>query len=162
MRKIIIIIILVGLFFVCSCKQDMAFAEKGNINASRKVLIAGVTSEFKENVITEVVEKLETQDYYFKIIGLSQLDREETEQYGAIVLVGTYMAGRIDKRVTKFLQKDPNDPKVIIFYTIGSENNPPSERWEMDITVDAVTSASLPNSVEKRAEQLITLIEKRF
>lgn len=151
-----------GIFFVCGCKQDMEFAEIGDINAGRKVLIAGVTSEFKQNVITEVIEAFETQDYYLKIIGLSQLDREETEQYGAIVLVNTYMAGRIDKRVAEFLQKDPTNPKAIIFYTIGDENNPPSGRNKPDIKVDAVTSASLPNNVEKQAEQLITLIENRF
>ena len=161
MRKIIIIIF-VGLFFICSCQQDMASAEKGDIDAARKVLISGVTSEFKQNVIDKVIEMLEPQDYYFKIIGLDQLDGEETEQYGAILVVSTYAAGRMDGRVTKFLQKDPADPKVIIFYTIGDENNPPSGRAEKDIKVDAVTSASSPNSIEKRAEQLVALIEKRF
>ena len=118
MRKIIIIIF-IGLFFVCSCAQDMTSSEKGDIDATRKVLIAGVVSEFKQDVVTKVIETLEPQDYYFKIIGLNQLEKEETEQYGAILLVNTYMAGKIDRRVTKFLQKDPTNPKVIIFYTIG-------------------------------------------
>ena len=161
MRKIIIITF-IGLFFVCSCAQDMTSSEKGDIDATRKVLIAGVVSEFKQDVVTKVIETLEPQDYYFKIIGLNQLEKEETEQYGAILLVNTYMAGKIDRRVTKFLQKDPTNPKVIIFYTIGGESNSPSKKAETDIKVDAVTSASLPNSIEKQAEQLVTLIEKRF
>ena len=164
MRKIIIMIIisLMGLFFVCSCMQDMEPVEKGNIEATQKVLIAGTDSEFKQNVVNKVIETLGTQDYYFKIIGLNQLDKEETEPYGAILLINSYMAGKIDRRVTQFLQNDPTNSKVIIFYTIGDENHPPSGKAKPDTNVDAITSASLPNRIDERVDQLVTLIEERF
>ena len=164
MRKIIIMIIigLIGLLFVCSCAKDMEAFEKGDIKASKKVLIAGTDSEFKQNVVNKVIETLGTEDYYFKIIGLEQLDKEETEPYGAILLINSFMAGKMDKRVTQFLQNDPDNPKVIVFYTIGSEGTPPSGEGKPDIEVDAVTSASLPDRIDERVDQLVTLIEERF
>jgi hypothetical protein len=71
------------------------------------------------------------------------------------------MAGKIDKRASQFLQKDSTNPKVIIFYTVGSEEEKPD--WaQPDIQVDAVASASIHNHVEERAKELTTLIEKRF
>lgn len=161
MQKITIIS-LVGLFFVVGCVQDMALIEKGNVNAARKILIAGQSSEFKQDVIIKVMETLGTKEYYFKIIGLNQLDKEETEQYGVILLVNTYMAGHIDGRVTRILQDDPTNPKIIVFYTIGDENNPPPDWAKPDIKVDAVTSASLSDRVTERADQLVAFIEKRF
>ena len=164
MRKIIIIIIisLIGLLFVCSCAKDMEAFEKGNIETLQKVLIAGTDSEFKQNVVNKIIETLGTEDYYFKIIGLEQLDKEETEPYGAILLINSFMAGKMDKRVTQFLQNDPDNPKVIVFYTIGSEGTPPSGKAKPDIEVDAVTSASLPDRIDERVDQLVTLIEERF
>ena len=164
MRKIIIMIIigLMGLLFVCSCAKDMEAFEKGNIETPQKVLIAGTDSEFKQNVVNKIIETLGTEDYYFKIIGLNQLDKEETEPYGAILLISSFMAGKIDGRVTRFLQKDPTNPKVIVFYTIGSENTPPSGKVKPDIKADAITSASLPDRIDERVDQLVTLIEERF
>ena len=157
-----IIISLIGLLFVCSCAQDMEDFEKGDIEATRKVLIAGTESEFKQNVVNKVIETLGTQDYYFKIIGLNQLDKEETEPYGVILLISSFMIGKMDKQVTQFLQKDPNNPKVIVFYTTGDDDTPPSGEAKPDIEVDAITSASLPNRIDERADQLVTLIEERF
>ncbi|HUT65706.1 MAG TPA: hypothetical protein VMZ05_06105 [Spirochaetota bacterium] len=161
MRKIIIIS-LVALLFTIGCQHDMLRLEKGNLTATQRVLIAGTTSEFKQNVVTRVMEKLGTVDYYFKIIGLDQLDKEETEQYGAILLVATFAAGQIDGRVTQFLQKDTTSQKVIVFYTYGSEDAGIPDWAKPDIKVDAVTSASLPNRVEERADELVILIKNRF
>lgn len=164
MRKIIVVIIIsfIGLFLVCSCAKDMEAFEEGDIKATRKVLIAGTDSEFKQNVVNKIIETLGTEDYYFKIIGLEQLDKEETEPYGAILLISSCMAGKIDGRVTQFLQKDPTNPKVIVFYTIGDEDTPPSGKFKPDIKADAITSASMPDRVDERADQLITLIGERF
>ena len=164
MRKIIVTIIIsfIGLFFVCSCTKDMEAFEKGNIETPQKVLIAGTDSEFKQNVVNKIIETLGTKDYYFKIIGLEQLDKEETKSYGAILLISSCMAGKIDGRVTQFLQKDPTNQKVIFFYTIGDEDTPPSGKAKPDIEVDAITSASIPDRVEERADELVTLIEERF
>lgn len=158
MQKIILLS-LVGLCLLSGCGKNMPPAKIGNIDSTQKVLITGQTSKFKEKVIGKVIETLEPRGYYFEIINANKLDKEETGQYGAVLLVTTVMAGKIDKQITRFLQKDPGNPKVIVFYTMGDENHPPPE---LGIKVDAVTSASLSDRVDKRANQLITLIKDKF
>lgn len=158
----ITIISLIALFFTVGCQHQMAYLEKGNPSAERKVLIAGTASEFKQDVVKQVIKNLGTEKYYFKVIGLDQLGKEDTEQYGAILLMARFAAARLDSRVTRFLEKDPTNRKVIVFYTIGSEEAGVAKWAEPDIKVDTVTSASLPAKAKQRAGELAALIEARF
>ena len=163
MRKIL----MTGLFVLlvtAGCQDEMAYLEKGSPSAERKVLIAGSASEFKQDVVTRVVKKLGTEKYYFKIIGLDGLEQEDLSQFGAVLLVARFAAGRMDARVTQFLKKDPTNKKVIVFYTIGSDRADAvaSAQARAGIQVDAVTSASLPAQAEQRADELVSLIEARF
>ena len=151
-------IILLGSLLLLGCREDMQPFEKGNPNAARRVLIAGTTSEFRQSIVTKVIEKIGTQDCYFKITDLTSLDEEDTEQYDAILLVTALMASRIDGRITDFLQKNPANPKVIVFVTVGGD----PETTKVDIEVDAVTSASQSDRLEERADQLVILFKKRF
>jgi hypothetical protein len=160
MRKIAIIG-LVGLLCVFGCKTNMIPSEAGDPNGARRVLIAGEDTAFKRKVVAKVIEKLVTQDWHFRIIGLSQLAEQETGQYGAVLLAAGYRAGRIDERVSSFLLKNPTSPRVIVFYTRGTED--PMPDWSKpDIRVDSVSSASRDDRVELRAGQLAALIEERF
>ena len=142
------------------CASNMTPSEAGSPEAARKVLIAGETSAFKSKVVAQVIENLGTRDWYFRMIGLDRLAEQETSRYGAILLVASQRAGRMDNRVSSYLSNNPSDPKVIIFLTRGSE--PAGERVKPVMGVDAVSSASRDDGVERRAKELAALIEKRF
>jgi len=157
----IVIAGLIAVIVLFGCRTNMAPYEAGDAGNPRKVLIAGEHSEFKENVVSRVIETLGTEDWYFRIIGLDQLQEQETEQYGAILLVAAFRAGRLDERVTTYLSKDPMNPKTILFFTRGTED-PMPEKHKPDIQIDAVSSASKDTRVEKRARELVVLLEKRF
>jgi hypothetical protein len=73
-----------------------------------------------------------------------------------------YAAGRLDERVTRFLQDNPTNPKVIVFSTVGAEDSDRPEWATPDIRVDAVTSASAPDHVNRRADELVKLIKEKF
>lgn len=161
MRNIAIACV-IGLLFTAGCQDEMDYLEKGSASAQRKVLIAGTASEFKQDVVDRVIESLGTEDYYFRVIGLDRLKREDTGKYGAIILVARFAAAKLDRRVSRFLEEDPNNPKVIVFYTIGSEEAGVQDWAKPDIKVDTVTSASLPARVKERADELSALIEARF
>jgi len=119
-------------------------------------------SNFKQKVADGLVKKLGIQDYYFKITGLNQLAKENTEQYGATVLIASFEWGRIDRRVTQFLQKNPANQKVIVLYTVGAEKVGIQEWANPDRKVDAVTSASSLNRVEERVDELAVLVKAKF
>lgn len=150
-----------GVLLVLGCASNMTPSEAGSTDAARKVLIAGDSSEFKLQVVARLMENLGTRDWYFRIVGLDRLEEQETEQFGAILLVAAFRAGHLDKRVSSCLRKDPSNPKVVVFFTRGTED-PMPERVRPDIRVDAVSSASRADRVEGRAEELAALIRKRF
>jgi hypothetical protein len=152
---------LFGLFLILGCTSNMKPRESGNSDAQKKVLVAGESSAFKEEVVAKLIGTLGTTDWYFRVVGLDRLEGQETGQYGAVLLVTAFKAGRIDERVRRFLGKDPMNAKVIVFFTRGTED--PMPEWSKpDIKVDAVSSASRNDRVEERAGQLAALIRKRF
>ena len=147
--------------FSFGCVGDMKTMEKGDGNASRKVLIAGTESDFKEKVVEAVVQKLMPGEYYVKITGLGSLEQEDLSPYGAIVLIGPMMAGRIDRHITGWLKDHPSDPRAIVFYTRGSDD--PQPEWaKPKLGVDAVSGASVDSRVDQHTEELVSLIGKRF
>jgi hypothetical protein len=150
-----------ALLFVFGCRTNMAPLEAGSVTATRRVLIAGEDTPFKRKVVARLIEDLGTRDWYFRIVGLDQADGQENERYGAIVLIAGYRAGRIDQRVSRFLRKDPTSPRVVVFYTRGTED-PMPDRSKPDLKVDSISSASRDDRVELRAGQLAALIAKRF
>ena len=76
-----ILVCLIGAIALLGCRTNMATFEAGDANSARKVLIAGESSEFKERVVAGVIDRLGTQDWYFRIVGLDQLGAEQTEAY---------------------------------------------------------------------------------
>jgi hypothetical protein len=142
---------------IAGCKQEPATLEFGNTTTAKKVLIAGDTSEFKQKVLDRLVQNLGTANYYIKCISLDDMRQEDQNVYGAIVLVNTLRAGRMDQRVKNVLRDDPANKKLIIFTTHGFEGD-----WQPKVQVDTVTSASMPDQVGKRADELAGFITKRF
>ena len=161
MKRLIVVAIAV-IPLLIGCQTDMSHIERGNITSANKVLVVGTSSDFKQKVISQVMESKQLQQCYFNVIGLNQVDKVDTEPYQVILFVTTYMAGHLDGRVTQFLQKDPLNAKIVVFYTVGDEDHPPSGRHKPDIRVDAVASASKSSRVQERADELVALIEKRF
>lgn len=160
MRRIALLY-LAGMLLVIGCRTNLTPLEGGNIHSTRRVLIAGETSPFKRELVARLIEKLGARDCYYRIIGLSQLEQQETGQYRAILLVAGYRAGRIDERVSRFLQKDPTNRKLVVFYTRGTDT-PLPDKDKRDIQVDALSSASSLDRADRLAEQLVALLEKRL
>ena len=157
----IVLASLIAVIVLSGCRTNMVPYEAGDANSPRKVLVAGEDTEFKRNVVARLIEALGTEEWYFRIIGLDQLEEQETEPYGAILLVAGYRAGRLDERATDYLSRDPRNPKTILFFTRGTED-PMPEKNKPDIQIDAVSSASKDARVQQRAEELAALLEQRF
>ena len=154
------VLVLVVLVLFCGCATNMTPSEQGNSASGRKVLIAGENTEFKQRLAAAVIEKLGTQDWYFRTIGLDQLAQFDTGPYRAVLVLAGFRAGRLDGRVLGFLGKDPSNQKVIVLYTRGTDD-PMPESKRPDLKVDSISSASRSDRVELRAEQLASLIKER-
>jgi len=81
-------------FYGCAAKA-VNTTEWGDLKADQRVLIATQRSEFKEAVVSRVVEDLEKDLCYVKVIDLKQLKIDSATDYDAIVVVNTCKAWRL-------------------------------------------------------------------
>jgi hypothetical protein len=151
----------IGLLALCGCTQNMTPYEVGNAASAQKVLISGEATAFKQKVVTRVIEKLGTADWYYRIVGLDTLEQVDSREYGAILILVGFRGGKLDERLLRYLADNPDNPKVVVFFTTGMEA-PLPEAARPDLKVDSVSSASIDDRVETRAEQLAALLRRRF
>ena len=163
MRRMVLVVIAVAAL-ASACNGDMPVIEKGNRQASRKVLIASTGSEFKTKMIAAVVENLGPADYYLKIGGLDLLKTEDLSRYQVIVVASGTMAGSIDGRAAAYFDAHRGDPKTIAYVTRGSKrsSDPITDAERKLWGADALTSASTVNEAAAGGERLSALIRSRY
>lgn len=143
-------------FLASGCKDNMAKLEAGEASSTRKVFIAADTSDFKKEVVTKAVAGLVKDGYYVNVAGLDALKSADTAKFGAVVIVNTCWAGAMDGKVTDYMKDHADDTKVIIFTTSGDG------KWRPDVKVDAVTGASVMETADSKAQEIVSLVKKRF
>lgn len=155
------IAVLAAAVILAGCQQNLKNLESGDDVLANKVLVAGYSSEYKQQVVNDVVRTLRNGGFYVKVIGLGKLDKEEKNLYGAILIVDTVKAGVISSGARSYLEEDPGNPKVVLFVTSGSGGEQALSRKTV-ITVDAVASASRADESGQTADAIVALIEARF
>ena len=97
----------------CGCAvRAVKTTEAGDPRAGNKVLIATQRSEFKEAVVSRVVEDLRADLCYVKVIDLKALKDEPATEYDAVVVVNTCKAWSLTRGASRFLknfEEPPND-----------------------------------------------------
>lgn len=158
-------IVLAGLLCIMGCTTNMEPFEKGNSSNPKKVFIAAEDSGFKKAVVEAVIERLGTEEWYFRGAGLDHLDQltdEDLEQYGAVLIVCKMAGGRVESQGRAFIDKERRNPKVVVFMTTGGDGTMP-EGAQSDLnSVDAVSSASKTGYVEESSEKIAALLKERF
>jgi hypothetical protein len=105
--------------------------------AKSKVLIATQSSRFKGEVVSQIKKTLGDNVKYIKVVDVKWLPNESVDNYRAIVILNTCMAGRPDPRVESFID-NIQDKKKLVVLTTGRLDS-----WKPDSPeVDAITSAS--------------------
>ena len=115
--------------------------ETGDVKTQRiRILIASQKSDFKQAVIQEIIDTLEDNSSYLKVIDVKKLPQESTTDYHAVIILNQCMAGRPDPRVESFID-DAREKEKIIVLTTGRLDS-----WKPESPmVDAMTSASVMN-----------------
>lgn len=159
--KVNAFVFLLFLMAFSGCEKDLPDSTFGDPLSARKLLIAGTASPFKQEVIRQIMNKIDTNGMEIRVTGLDGLPKINTSDFKAILLVTALKAGKIDKQAEEFIRSQVPNDRIILFYTRGSEE--PSPGWSAPkLGVDTVTSASLMDRAVKRAEQLADLIQKKL
>ena len=102
-----------------------------------KVLIASQNSQFKGEVLSEIKKALGEDVSYIKVVDVKRLPNESVDQYSAIVILNSCMAGRPDPRVESFIDEVPDKWRLVVLTTGRLDS------WKPDSAdVDAISSAS--------------------
>lgn len=150
-----LVLIIVALVF-CGCAvRAVKTTEAGDPRAGKRVLIATQRSEFKEAVVSRIVEDLEKDLCYVKVIDLKRLADERAADFGAVVVVNTCKAWSLSRAASKFVKKFPDKGRVVLLTTAGGEEWKPKS-----VEVDAITSASKEHKADPVAEEIVGKVRK--
>lgn len=122
----------------------------------QEILIATPRSEFKDTLTDSLTNQLKALGLVVKVVGLSQVLKENSSSYQAIILINSCWAWRPSGIVRKFW-RDANEAlknKTIIITTAARPS------WRLKYAaLDAITAASQVDSVPKTVERVIAKIK---
>jgi hypothetical protein len=124
----------------------------GVIDGRDKVLIATQKSEFKEAVVSKVIEDLEKNDLYIEISDLSELAKKSAKEYEAIVIINSYKYFNFNKHVRNFLENTDKleQKKVVLLSTAGTP------KWaDKGEELDAMSTASKIDEVDNVSMNIV-------
>ena len=149
------VLIIVALAF-CGCAfRAVKTTEAGDPRAGKRVLIATQQSEFKEAVVSKIVEDLKKDLCYVRVIDLKRLEDQPAADFGAIVVVNTCKAWSLSRGASKFVKRFPDKDRVVLLTTAGGEDWKPKS-----VEVDAITSASKAQKADPVAEEIVGKVRK--
>lgn len=148
-----------AILLLCGCDKELAEKSYGS-PSSAKILIAGTASPFKNAVISNIVCRLSGANVEIQVAGSGKLQSVRIADYKAVLLITPIQAGKIDPRAEEFIRNSSSDKKIILFYTRGAEGDSPN--WKKpELGVDTVSSASITERTDIRADQIVKLILER-
>lgn len=119
-----------------------------------KVLIATQGSDFKNAVVTNIVNQYKLDSVFLNIIDVNRIGNVNAEDYQAIVILHTWEYGKPPSAVKKFLEQNSEyRDKTIVFTTSGEGTNKMAE-------IDALTGESILENASDHSDEIIERINK--
>ena len=147
--------LLLGLVFVLTaCSKNLRETTLENPDASYRLVIAGDSSDFKDSIRERLVNNYK-DICHIDVINLDKLAEIDSRQYNAVLIMDTFMAwGGFNTEVKKFIDSQPDNSKIIVFFSAGDEEATYSYNG-----VDAITSASVPSEENAVVDELTQKID---
>ena len=123
--------------------------EVNNSILNTKILIASQGSEFKNALLNNIVDKIDTDSTYIKVIDVSLLNELEPNNWNAVIIINTCIADKINKDVSQYLVESQNEIPKVLFITAGDGMWKPN-----NLSVDAISSASRMSKIENLSKNI--------
>ena len=109
----------------------------GNPQAQNRILIASQGSEFKNNLVQNILVQLKSNQKFFSVIDCTKLGDENKEDWDAIIIIHTLQIHEMPEEARIFLSEANNLSKVMLVSTSGAGDD-----FVEGYDVDAISSAS--------------------
>lgn len=152
-KNILLITVIAPAVFV-SCKDTIPAKIYENPGADCKIMISGVSSEFKDAILNDIVDKY-SETCQIEIVEFSKAHKIDPDNYDAMVLMDEVQGWMIlNRRTRRFIHKFEPKRKLVLLLTAGDEEY----EYEKD-GIDAITSASVLNNTSGIAEEIIARLD---
>jgi len=152
---IVIVILIISIWIVMNWQGVIDPYQVGDPKAQCKVLIASQGSKFKNKLLTELVQQLQSDKKYISIIDVTSLEKENVSDWNAIVIIHTTQAHHMPKSVKNYLKKFTNLSKVILIATSGG-----GDELVTEFEVDAISTASRLDVTDQIVESIILKVDE--
>jgi hypothetical protein len=140
-------------------QKDIVGTDEGIIHGEQIVLIASRRSEYKIGLVEELQKQLASVQISHKTIGVKQLDKVDSMDYAAVVVINTCLAWDLDNDVSEFLDRQKTTANIILLTTSGDGLWLPDKRGR---EFDAISGASIEANITDVAQYLMERIQKRL
>ena len=120
--------------------------------SSTKLLIATQGSEFKDTVVSGIIDHFDDQNIFIKVIDVYKLKDIDINDWNAVCLIHTWEFSAPPTSVKKFIKRLPNLDRLAVLTTSGNGT------YKME-GIDAITGASVLETSPDVTSQLINKIE---
>ena len=136
--------------------KDIDSSELHDPGADQSVLVASLSTEFKDAVVARIKENFADRPVYMKFIGLDGLDDEIGADYDAVVIVNRVVAWGMSPKVDSFLDRNDDHAHMIVLTTSGDGAWMPDRKGR---AFDAIASASVKADVNIVADKISAQIQ---
>lgn len=161
------LILVIGLVLPAGCAAPRLFwpqkdIVESDVNATpgqHTVLIASRASDYKKELVAELQTQLSAANVSYRTIGITQLEKIDSTDFAAVVVIATCLAWGLDHEVSAFLDSRKTTGNIILHITSGKGS------WLPDKTgrnFDAVSGASVKANAGRVARDLLEKILERL
>ena len=152
---VILFIILISVYILINWQGVIEPYQTGNPNATLKVLIATQGSEFKNNLLENILQKLDNDTIYLSVIDCTSLQKENASEWNAIIIIHTTKAHKIPRYVSRFLGSLQDFSNIVLISTSGGGDEVITE-----FEIDAISTASRMSDTRNIAAHAIAKVER--
>lgn len=152
-----LLIILLVTYIVVNWQGVIEPFQVGNPQAKNKILIASQGSEFKHNLLNNLVQKLGSEENYLNVVDCTKLGDENIVKWDAIIIIHSAEIHEMPEAAELFLECADDLSKVMLVTTSGAGD----DRIEK-FDVDAISTASRITITDKLLNWLIPRIDSKL
>ncbi len=152
--SLIVLMVLIGVIFYFSLTPEKAKTfDVNNPDLNKKLLIATEGSDFKNTLVSNIIDRTKEKSVYIKVTDVNELPKMNKDNWNAIVIITAVQFGKMGNGVDEFLSHVENYDNIILFNT-GNMGT-----FEPKYNIDALSSASSNNDFDSLTDKILSKID---
>ena len=130
-------------FKVIFSQKKIESFEINDVNFDRHILIASQGSKFKVQLVKDIIDVLNDEKVYIKIIDVSLLNTINYTDWESIIIINAIERSKHAESVDQFIKRNNSGNKIILVATSGSGNFKVK-----GYNIDAISTASRMKNID--------------